>query len=387
MERYAHITGWGMSLPDRVITNQEMTRYVDTSDDWIYTRTGIRERRIAGPKDTTASMAVRAAQAALDVADVDPAQIDLIIVATSTPEYTFPATACLVQDALGATNAGAFDLSAACTGFIYALAMGASHVRCGAAQKALIIGSETLSRVVNWHDRTTCVLFGDGAGAFLLEARDTPGGVLSSLLRSDGSGANSLIIPGGGSRHPASIQTVRDNLHSIRMDGKEVYRFATRVMASAVREAVADAGLDMSDVQLVVPHQANSRIIESAARSLGLPEEKFVVNIDRFGNTSTASIPIAVCEAVEAGRLRPDDNMVMVGFGAGLTWGAVAVSWEATPPVEISTWHRLRRRAAYEMAKVRSATLRGVRRVEGLLTPNGNGRSAADKEPADKLKR
>ncbi len=283
MQRYAHITGWGMSVPERVLTNDELARTVDTSNEWIVGRTGIRERRIAGPKESTASLAIAAARAALECADVSPRQIDLIIVATSTPEYIFPATACIVQDTLGASNAGGFDLAAACSGFIYAMEMAAAAIRCGSLQTVLVIGAETLSRVVDWKDRGTCILFGDGAGAFVLQGSDTPGGVLASIMRSDGSGGRSLIIPAGGSHLPTSADTVRDKQHFIQMDGKEVYRFATRVMASATREVVAAAGLSLDDIALIVPHQANARIIESAARSLNLPADRFIVNLDRYG--------------------------------------------------------------------------------------------------------
>ncbi|MGH2521532.1 MAG: beta-ketoacyl-ACP synthase III [Anaerolineales bacterium] len=364
---YAHITGWGMALPERVMTNAEIARMVDTNDEWIRARTGIRERRIAGPRETTASLAIEAAQAALEVADLSPEQIDLIIVATSTPEYIFPATACLVQDSLGAVKAGAFDLLAACSGFIYALGMGAHAIRSGALRNVLVIGSETLSRAVNWNDRATCILFGDGAGAFVLQSSPVPGGVLSSLMRSDGSGGPSLMIPAGGSKYPATFETVRDDQHYIRMDGKEVYRFATRVMAQAAREVVQCAGLTLDDIQLVVPHQANQRIIHSAARTLNMPDDKFMMNLDRYGNTSAASIPIAVCEAVEQGRVHPDDNLVLVGFGGGLTWAAALVKWDVTAKPPVSPWHRVRRQALYQFAKVRSAMRRGVRRVEGSL--------------------
>ncbi|MBP7694687.1 MAG: ketoacyl-ACP synthase III, partial [Anaerolineales bacterium] len=319
---YAHIVGWGMAVPERVMTNDDLARLVDTTDEWIVARTGIRERRIAGPKETTATLSAEAGRLALEVADVAPEDVDLVIVATSTPEHAFPSTASLVQDALGAENAGAFDLAAACTGFIYGLAMGSAAIRSGTAQNVLVIGAETLSRVVNWKDRGTCILFGDGAGAFLLQGRASPGGILSTLLRSDGSGGDSLIIPAGGSKLPATYDTVRDNQHTIHMDGKEVYRFATRVMTSAVKEVVEAAGLTLEQLRLIVPHQANKRIIESSAKSLGLPEDKFILNLDRYGNTSAASIPIAVCEAVAQGRLRPDDHLVLVGFGAGLTWGS-----------------------------------------------------------------
>jgi len=379
-ERYAHIIGWGMALPERVLTNDDLARMVDTTDEWIASRTGIRERRVAGPKETTGSMAIEAAQAALDNADIEPEDIDLIIVATSTPENIFPSTACLIQDALGAVNAGGFDLSAACSGFVYALSTGANAVLSGAAKTVLVVGAETMSRVVNWKDRGTCILFGDGAGAFILQGSETPGGVLSSILRADGSGGSSLEIPAGGSRLPASIDTVRDNLHSIRMDGKEVYRFATRVMASVTQEVVQTAGLQLSDIALIVPHQANKRIIESAARSLGLPEEKFFMNLDRYGNTSAASIPIAVCEAVGQGRIRPNDNIVVVGFGGGLTWGATVIKWDVTEKPEFSRWHYLGRRTRYVLAGLRSIARRGLRRVESLL-PASRAAAEGGEEP------
>lgn len=376
MQQYAHITGWGMSVPERVLTNDELARTVDTTDEWIVSHTGIRQRRIASPRDTTASLAVEAARAALECADVSPRQIDLVIVATSTPEFTFPATACVVQDQLGASSAGAFDLSAACSGFMYGLEMGAAAIRCGSLKTVLVIGAETLSRVVNWKDRGTCILFGDGAGAFLLQANQTPGGVLASLIRSDGSGGPALMIPAGGSHMPTTADTVRDNLHYIHMDGKEVYRFATRVMASAAREVVAAAGLSMDDIALVVPHQANQRIIDSAARILNLPKDRFIVNLDRYGNTSTASIPIAICEAVAEGRIRPNDNLVLVGFGAGLTWGASVVQWNVTPKPEVSSFSRFKRRTVYALSGVRTAVRRGLRRVEVVVagnSENGDG--------------
>jgi 3-oxoacyl-[acyl-carrier-protein] synthase-3 len=367
MERYAHITGWGMAVPERVLTNDDLARMVDTNDEWIMDRTGIRQRHIAGPKETTATLAAQAARAALEVADLDPDEIDLIIVATSTPEHVFPATACIVQDAIGATKAGAFDLSAACSGFIYGLVMGAQAIRGGAVKNVLVIGAETLSRVVDWKDRGTCILFGDGAGAFVLQPSDVPGGVLTSMMRSDGSGGDSLIIPAGGSKIPISFEAVRDNLQYIQMDGKEVYRFATRVMATAAREVVQAAGLTLDDIALVVPHQANKRIIQSAARGLNLPEEKFMVNLDRYGNTSTASIPIAVCEAMAQGRIRPNDNIVLVGFGAGLTWGAAVLKWNVTAKPEISRWHRLGRQTGYVLSRLRSIFLRILRRLDSII--------------------
>lgn len=365
--RYAHIVGWGMAVPQKVMTNDDLARIVDTTDEWITSRTGIRQRRIAGPKESTSTLATQAGRAALDMANIDPGDVDLVIVATCTPDHFFPATACLVQDALGCSRAGAFDVSAACSGFIYGLTLATSMIRTGAMRTILVIGAETLSRFINWRDRGTCVLFGDGAGAFVLQARETPGGLLTSVLRADGSGGGSLIVPAGGSRQPATFETVRDNLHTLQMDGKAVYRFATRVMTESIKEVTGKAGVTLDQVQLIVPHQANQRIIESSARSLGLSEDRFVLNLDRYGNTSAASIPIAVCEAVRDGRLRPDDNVVLVGFGAGLTWGAGLIQWDATPPAEPTGIARFRRQLSYSFAGLRSTARRGLRRVEGLL--------------------
>jgi 3-oxoacyl-[acyl-carrier-protein] synthase-3 len=317
MSRYAHVTGWGMAIPEKRITNRDLEAMMDTSDEWIVSRTGIRERRVAGADESTATLAARAAMRAIDRTDLRPRDLDLVIVATATPEYLFPATACLVQDAIGATHAGAFDLCAACSGFLFAVNMAAQSIRTGAIENALVIGAETLSRIVNWDDRATSVLFGDGAGAFVLQPGEEPGGVLSAVMRSDGSGGELLWVPAGGSRQPTSHETIDRGLHTIQMNGREVFRFATRVMASATREAISKAGLEIEDIQLLVPHQANKRIIESAARSLHLPMDRIMMNIDRYGNTSSASIPIAVCEAIESGRLKPGDNVVMVAFGAG----------------------------------------------------------------------
>jgi 3-oxoacyl-[acyl-carrier-protein] synthase-3 len=378
VEQYAHIVGWGMAVPERVMTNDDLARLVDTSDEWIVTRTGIRERRIAGPRETTGSLAIAAANQALECADMTGQEVDMIIVATSTPEHLFPSTASLVQDAIGASRAGAFDLSAACSGFIYALGVGATMVKCGGYKTVLVIGSDTLSRVLNWQDRGTCVLFGDGAGAVLLSGSDLPGGVMSTTLRSDGSGADMLMIPAGGSKLPATSETVRDNLHTIRMDGRAVYRFATRVVVQSIREVVAEAGLELGQIDAIIPHQANGRIIEAAARGLELPEEKFIVNLDRYGNTSAASIPIALCEAVEDGRVKPNDHVVFAGFGGGLTWGASVIQWDVTRMPPADGWrYRLRRRAVLGMARLRSGLRRFGRRVEGMLYGNGASESVS----------
>lgn len=367
MNRYAHITGWGMAVPQQILTNFDLEKMVETSDEWIRTRTGIRERRIASTSQTTATLATEAALKALEVANLKPSEVDLIIVATSSPEHLFPATACLVQDQIGATKAGAFDLSAACSGFIFALNMAAQAIRAGQLENALVIGAETLSRLVNWKDRETCILFGDGAGAFVLQASETPGGLLSAVMRSDGSGGDLLSLPAGGSRLPPSLETVNGNLHYIKMNGREVFRFATRVMVQATLEAVSAARLTIKDIDLIIPHQANLRIIDAAARGLEVPLEKVVINIERYGNTSTASIPIATCEALEQGRLKPGDRVVFVGFGAGLTWGAAVVQWSGPFPVR----RKVPLRRYQWFARLRSLLRRIWRQIEGLLWGRG----------------
>ena len=363
MSPFAHITGWGMAVPEKILTNDDLAQMVETTDEWIHERTGIRERHIASPEQTSASLAIEASLQALEVANLKPSELDLIIVASSSPEHIFPSTASLVQDRLGAGKAGAFDLLAACTGFIYAISTGAQAIRSGSAINVLIIGAETLSRFTNWKDRNTCILFGDGAGAFVLQASETPGGVLSSTLRSDGSGADLLSVPAGGSFLPTSHETVEHGQHFIQMNGREVFRFATRVMAQATREVVEAAELTLDDVNLIIPHQANQRIIDSAARNLEIPIERFVINVERYGNTSTASIPIATCEAFQQGRLNPGDRVVMVGFGAGLTWGAALIQWSGPflpekpiYPFTYRTWVR-----------IRSFMRRLFRRIEGVI--------------------
>jgi 3-oxoacyl-[acyl-carrier-protein] synthase-3 len=380
--RYAHIAGWGKYIPARVITNQDLSRTVDTTDEWIVSRTGIRERRVAASmKETTATMSIAAAKQALAVAGMTPDQIDLIIVATVTPEYSFPATACIVQDMLGAENAGAFDLSAGCSGFVYGLAMGSHAIASGAIKCVVVIGAETLSRIVNWHDRETCVLFGDGAGAVVLQGSDKPGGVLSTLIRADGSGAESLIIPAGGSHQPPTLDTVATGQHYVRMNGRQVFRFATRVMDQATRQVVTEAGLTLADVDLVIPHQANIRIIQAAARALGMPMDKFFVNLDRYGNTSAASIPIALCEAAECGRIKPGDHVAMAGFGAGLTWAAAVVQW-GMPKPPVPTWRRTVDSLRYVTAGIRSRVRRARRRVGTFLFGSAEPAPIAASTPA-----
>lgn len=327
---YAHIRGWGKYVPSRILTNDDLSRMVDTTDEWIRSRTGIAERRIAGHDDTVVTMGIKAAKEALRRADTDPGSVELVIVATASPDRIFPASACLIQDALGA-NAAAFDLSAGCSGFVYALNVATKMIEAGGYRNALVVGSEALSHLVDWNDRDTCVLFGDGAGAFYLEADEEPGGLLSFRLGSDGAGGKLLTGPVVGNSYEPAVAPDQCK-DTIKMNGRAVYRFATRVMGRAAEEAVRKAGLTVDDIDLFVPHQANLRIIESAARHLDLSMDRVYVNIHRYGNTSAASIPVACCEAVEEGRLKPNDTIVMVGFGAGLTWAAAAAQWPK--PVE-----------------------------------------------------
>jgi 3-oxoacyl-[acyl-carrier-protein] synthase-3 len=356
-----------MSVPEKILTNEDISKMVDTNHDWIVSRTGIHERRIAGPDDTTASLAAEASLRALEIANLHPGDLDLVILSSSSPDYIFPSTASIVQDRIGAVKAGAFDLLAACTGFVYAMNLGSQAIKSNGANNVLIIGSETLTRYVDWKDRNTCILFGDGAGAFVLQASEEEGGLISAVLRSDGSGGDLLSVPASGSRHPASLQTIYDGLHYIQMNGREVFRFATRVMTEATQETIASSSLTMDDVNLLIPHQANQRIIEAAARGLNYPMDKVMVNLDRYGNTSTASIPIATVEALEQGRLNPGDYTVLVAFGAGLTWGAALVKWTGPLPFQRKVSPRL-----YPwFARIRSILARLRRRLEGFIWGNG----------------
>jgi 3-oxoacyl-[acyl-carrier-protein] synthase-3 len=362
----AHIVGLGKYVPERVMTNDDLSKMVDTSDEWIRTRTGVSQRHIAADGETTSSMATQAAWAALQAARVRPGQLDLIIVATATPDYLFPATACLVQNALGASNAAAFDLSAGCTGFVYALGVAADMVtaKTGPAKTgtALVIGAETLSRITDWTDRSSCVLFGDGAGAVVLRADDSRGGILSTVLGADGSGGDLLFLPAGGSAEPSSFRTVSERRHYLKMRGREVFRFAVRAMPEATRLALEEAELTVADLDLLVPHQANRRILEAAARALDLPVEIIYSNLEQYGNTSAASIPIALCEAVEEGLIQRDDVVVCVGFGAGLTWGATALRWSVPLPTLPPTFlGRARYQLLQGYAVVRSLVRRFVR--------------------------
>jgi 3-oxoacyl-[acyl-carrier-protein] synthase-3 len=333
-ERYSKITGWGKYVPARVLTNADLEKMVDTNDEWIVTRTGIRERHIISPGETNTSISVAASRQALDVAGLMPQDVDLIIVATSSPDHFLPSVASEVQYHLGA-ECPAFSLVAGCTGFVYGLATAHQFIATGAYNRVLVIGSEVISMFVNWEDRNTCVLFGDGAGAVVLEASSQPGGVQSFVLGSDGSGGEHLMVRGGGCAYPISHEMIEDKALYIEMNGREVFKFATRVMGEAALQAVDKAGLSLDDIDLLIPHQANLRIIQLAARHLGLPMEKVFVNLDRYGNTSAASIPIALVDALEEGRIRDGMNICIVGFGGGLTWAAAVVRWgQPAEPVE-----------------------------------------------------
>jgi 3-oxoacyl-[acyl-carrier-protein] synthase-3 len=318
------VTGWGSYLPERILTNDELARRVDTSDEWIRRRTGIRERHIAAEGERTSDLAVRAARMALEVADRRPEDVDLVVLATSTPDQTFPATATTVQAALGMTRGAAFDVQAVCSGFIFAINVADNFLRLGQAKTALVIGAETFSRILDWTDRTTCVLFGDGAGAFVLEARDGNGssrdrGILSCHLHSDGRYRDFLYVDGG----PSSTQTVGH----LRMSGREVFRHAVENLAEVIGEALSANDLAPSDIDWLIPHQANERILRSTSEKLGLPFDRVVSTIDRHANTSAASVPLAVAEAVNDGRIRPGQLLVLEAMGGGFTWGASVIRW------------------------------------------------------------
>src|SRR3954469_12441273 len=330
--RSVRITGWGRYAPERVLSNAGLERLVDTSDEWIVSRTGIRERRIAAPHETTATLSAIAAKRAIAVAGLEPDDIDLILVGTLTPDYWMPATAVLVKEAIGNEHAVAFDVMAACSGFVYGYATADSFLRAGVYRNALVIGAEVLSRFLNFNDRSTCILFGDGAGAVVLSASDEPGGGMGGLeLTTDPDGAYMIWLPAGGSKAPPSPETISRGEHYVRMEGSATYRFATKTLASSALKAIERAGWQPGEVDLFIPHQANIRIIESVAKGLNLSMDKMFVNVDRYGNTSAASVPMALAEAVDSGRVQIGSKIVFVAFGAGFTSGAAAVEWTADP--------------------------------------------------------
>ncbi|MGI5839139.1 MAG: beta-ketoacyl-ACP synthase III [bacterium] len=327
MVRAVGIAGTGTALPERILTNADLEKMVDTSDEWIRTRTGICQRYIADADTATSDLAAAAAREALAAAGTKPEEVDLILVATASPDMLFPSTACFVQAKLGAARAAAFDLSAGCTGFLYGLTTGAQFIRTGMYDTVLVIGAETLSKLVNWKDRSTCVIFGDAAGAAVLKPTETGKGFLSFVLGADGSGGDLLKVPAGGSRLPATAETVAAGQHYIHMAGNEVFKFAVRAMGDAALAAIAKAGLTKADIDYLIPHQANSRIIDASVRRLEIAREKVHINLNNFGNTSSASVAVALDEALRDGKVKPGDRIVMVAFGAGLTWGATVMEW------------------------------------------------------------
>jgi 3-oxoacyl-[acyl-carrier-protein] synthase-3 len=328
---HAHVTGWGRYVPSQVLTNADLEKMVDTNDEWITTRTGIRERRVAAAHETTASMGAVAGLRAIRTAGIEPDEIDLILLATLTPDYWMPSTAALVKEAIGNTRAAAMDVAAACSGFVYGMATGQAWIESGLAKHVLVIGAELLTRFLDYSDRSTCILFGDGAGAVVLSASDQPGGALGVELTTEPQGAYMIWLPGGGSKSPPSAETIARGEHFIRMEGRETYRFATKTMATTALESVRKSGLTPNDVKLFIPHQANIRIIEAVAKGLDLPMDRMFTNVQKYGNTSAASIPIALAEAVNEGRLEVGDRVTLVAFGAGFTSGGVTIEWTADP--------------------------------------------------------
>jgi 3-oxoacyl-[acyl-carrier-protein] synthase-3 len=322
------ITGLGSHVPERVVTNDDLSTMMETSDEWIRERTGIRERRIAEPEEALSDLCLPAAREALADAGLDGSQIDLIIVATVTPDMAFPSTAAILADLLGAEDAGAYDLSAGCTGFMYAIAQGYGMLAGGLANRALIVGGDVLSKLMDWTDRSTAVLFGDGAGAVVLE-RVPDGGFLGFELGADGSGGPQLYLPAGGSRTPTTEESVAEHQHFVKMNGREVFKFATRVLVTSAESVLTECGRTIDDVDVYVPHQANVRIIEHARQRLGIPQERTVVDVDRYGNTSSGSIPLALSDAKADGRLHEGQLVLMTGMGAGLTWGSALIEWTA----------------------------------------------------------
>ncbi|RPJ85927.1 MAG: ketoacyl-ACP synthase III [Acidobacteria bacterium] len=327
MKIRARISGAGMYVPEKVVNNRDMEKFVETSDEWIIERTGIKERRFVAEGQANSDLAVKAVERALEVAKVDPADIDLIIVATVTPDMMFPSTACLIQNRIGAKKAWGFDLSGACSGFLYALMTGAQFIETGRHKKVLVIGSDVMSSIIDFQDRATCVLFGDGAGAVLLEPTEEDNAILDSILCADGAGGTFLYMPAGGSRQPATVETVQKRMHYVHQDGRNVFKFAVKLMADVSLELLKRHGFTPEDVKLYVPHQANLRIINAAKDRLKLKDEQVAVNIDRYANTTSATIPSCLAEAQQCGRLKKGDLVVLASFGAGFTWGSVLMRW------------------------------------------------------------
>lgn len=321
------IIGIGSYVPETILTNEKLETMVDTTDEWIVSRTGIKERRLAKEDEACSDLAVRAALKALEDANTKPEEIDLIIVSTITPDFAFPSTAALVQDRIGAINAAAFDLEAACTGFVYGLVTGGNFIATGMYKKVLVIGSEALSKIIDWEDRNTCVLFGDGASAAILGEVEKGYGIISYDLKAKGSGGEFLDQPGGGSRNPATVKTIENKMHFLKMKGQDVFKFAVTAIPETINNILEKTDINIKDIELVVPHQANYRIIGSAAKKIDLPVEKFYMNLETYGNTSSASIGLALDEAIKKNKIKKDDYIIMVGFGAGLTYGSCLIKW------------------------------------------------------------
>lgn len=323
--KFGKISGWGTYVPDQIVTNYDLEAILDTSHEWIVKRTGIETRRIATAEETTASMAIQASQKALAKAGLTADDLDLIIVATSTPDYVSPPVSSQVQHGLGASGVPAFVLQNACSGFVYALTTAYQFIHSGAYETILIVGADMISRSLNWQDRSTAVLFGDGAGAFILQATDEPSGLENFILGSDGSGAEDIIIPASGVAEPVSVMSLAEDRQYLQMNGGPVFKFATTILEKVTRQITAQANISLDDIDWIVPHQANVRIIQTASRRLGIPMSKFVMNLDKYGNTWAASIPLALAEALDSGQVQPHDKLLLVSFGAGLTWAAALV--------------------------------------------------------------
>lgn len=375
---HGQMVGWGMYVPEHILTNDDIAQRLDTSDEWIRQRSGIRRRHIAGPEESTATMCVAAAWKALDRAGLTPGDLDLILIATSTPDYHTPPVSSLVQAALGAHGTPAMVIVTGCTGFVYAYSVANQFIQAGAYRTILVVGAELLSRFVNWEDRSTCVLFGDGAGAVIVRATEEPCGMGGFVLGSDGSLGQHIIMRAGGSKKPFGAQALADHDYFIEMNGREVFKFATRVVGRACNQVLQQAGLMIDDVDWIIPHQANLRIIEAASRDMQVPMDRFIVNIDRYANTSAASIPLALAEAVDAGKIKLDDKLLLVAFGAGLTWGAtllqMAPDGTPTPPLRAPSQHAAEGRAVAHALEAATASM-GVAAVEALhaMLPWTNG--------------
>lgn len=345
----AAITGWGWYSPAQVMSNQDLEKLIDTDDAWIQTRTGIRERRIAGPGETTSTMATIASRQALESAELSALDLDLIICATTTPDHLLPATACLIQHNLGASRAAAFDLNSACTGFLYGLATASQFIQAGGARRVLVVAGETLSRFTNWEDRATCILFGDGAAAVVLEATTQNAGVLSTVLGGRGDADHMLTIEAGGSAHPATAETVAQKAHFIRMRGNEIFKVAVRSMAQSAQQALAKAGLTTADLRGAIPHQANQRILAATQEAIGLTNEQTFVNIDRFGNTGASSLPIALGEYLQVTPVECGDHLLLFAFGGGLTWGAAVLRWADIAAVKMERRDGMRKTGGFAL--------------------------------------